>query len=67
MLRLAQEMSSDTIIVDVAMPDLNGIEATRQIISRAPSIKALVLSMYSDRRYCSIAPYHLMYFMYSPN
>jgi len=29
MLRLAQEMSSDIIIVDVAMPDLNGIEATR--------------------------------------
>ncbi len=51
MLRLAQEMSSDTIIVDVAMPDLNGIEATRQIISRAPSIKALALSMYSDRRF----------------
>jgi len=29
MLRLAQEMSSDIIIVDVAMSDLNGIEATR--------------------------------------
>jgi len=29
MLRLAQEMPSDIIIVDVAMPDLNGIEATR--------------------------------------
>ncbi len=51
MLRLAQEMSSDIIIVDVAMPDLNGIEATRYIITKAPSIKALALSMYSDRRF----------------
>jgi len=54
MLRLAQEMSSDIIIVDVAILDLNGIEATHWIITKAPSIKALALSMYSGRRYCSI-------------
>jgi len=50
MLKLAQEMLPNIAIVDVAMPDLNGIEATRQIIDIAPSVKVLALSMYSDRR-----------------
>jgi DNA-binding NarL/FixJ family response regulator len=48
---LAKKLSPDVIIMDVAMPDLNGIEATRQIVAKAPSIKVIALSMHSDRRF----------------
>jgi DNA-binding NarL/FixJ family response regulator len=47
--RLAKELSPDVVIIDVTMPDLNGIEATRQIRQLNPSIKVIVLSMHSDR------------------
>lgn len=49
--RLAREMNPDVVIMDIAMPDLNGIEATRQILSESPDIKIIVLSMHSDRRF----------------
>jgi len=49
--RLAEELRPDVAVVDVAMPLLNGIEATRQITKRAPQTKVLVLSMYSDEAY----------------
>jgi DNA-binding NarL/FixJ family response regulator len=51
MVRLAQEMSPDIVVADVAMPNLNGIEATRQTVTTVPGIKVLALSMYSDRRF----------------
>lgn len=41
-------LKPDVAIVDIAMPRLNGIEATRQIVRRAPEVRILVLSMYSD-------------------
>ncbi len=50
-LRLVQEVLPNIVIMDVAMPDLNGIEATRQIIANSPGIKVIALSMYSDRRF----------------
>ncbi len=50
-LRLARELTPDVIIMDVAMPDLNGIEATRQIIGELPSVKIIALSMHDDRRF----------------
>ena len=37
--------------MDVAMPDLNGIEATRQIVAEFPAIKVIALSMHDDRRF----------------
>jgi len=49
--RLARELSPDVVIMDVAMPDLNGIGATDQIIAEAPDVKVVALSMHSDRRF----------------
>ena len=49
--KLVQEMSPNVVIMDVAMPGLNGIEATRQIITKVPGVKVVALSMYSDRRF----------------
>jgi two-component system response regulator NreC len=47
-LRQAQELIPDVIIMDLSMPELNGIEATRQILSGAPEVKVVALSMHSD-------------------
>ncbi len=49
--RLANELSPDLIVMDTVMPDLNGIEATRQIVSKRPNIKIIALSMHSDRQF----------------
>jgi two-component system response regulator NreC len=49
--RLARELVPDVIIMDVAMPDLNGIEATRQIVAELPGVKIIALSMHDDRRF----------------
>jgi DNA-binding NarL/FixJ family response regulator len=49
--RLAEQSTPDVCILDIAMPLLNGIEATRQIARRVPTTRILVLSMYSDEAY----------------
>src|SRR6187401_455651 len=49
--RLAEELRPDVAILDVAMPLLNGIETTRQIVKRVPATRVLVLSMHSDEAY----------------
>jgi DNA-binding NarL/FixJ family response regulator len=49
--RLVREKSPEVVIMDVAMPDLNGIEATRQIVAEFPKIKVIALSMYADQRF----------------
>jgi DNA-binding NarL/FixJ family response regulator len=41
----------DLVITDVGMPDLNGIEAARAILSLKPNVKILALSMHADRRF----------------
>jgi two-component system response regulator NreC len=47
-LKKAQELLPDVIIMDLSMPELNGIEATRQILSGVPETKVIALSMHSD-------------------
>ncbi len=48
--QLARELRPDVVIIETSMPNLNGIEATRQITHELPEIKVLALSAYSDRR-----------------
>ncbi|MCX7045014.1 MAG: response regulator transcription factor [Candidatus Sumerlaeota bacterium] len=49
--RQARELKPDIVVMDIGMPDLNGIEATRQILAEAPHVKVIALSMYADKRY----------------
>ena len=49
--RLALKLQPDVIVMDINMPELNGIEATRQIKTELPETKIIALSMYSDKRY----------------
>jgi len=50
-LQLVQEIVPDMVIMDVGMPDLNGIEATRQIVARTPGVKVVALSMHLNKRF----------------
>ena len=45
----------DVVVIDVAMPLLNGIEATQQITRRVPATRVLILSMHSDEAYVTRA------------
>ncbi len=47
----ASELMPDIVVMDISMPDLNGIEATRQIASRVHGTKVIGLSVHSDRRF----------------
>ena len=49
------ELEPDVAVLDIGMPQLNGIEATRQIAKRAPSVRVLILSMHSDEAYITQA------------
>lgn len=49
--RLARELRPDVVILDISMPDMNGIEATRRIVAELPATRVLILSMESDRRF----------------
>ena len=50
-LALVRSLSPDVVVMDVAMKDMNGIEATRQIRAECPDVKVIGLSSHADARY----------------
>ena len=48
---LAASLTPDVVVMDIAMPTLNGVEATRQMVSKQPAISVVILSMNSDETY----------------
>ena len=48
---LARKHKPDVVVMDINMPELNGVDASRQILSELPQTKIIALSMYSDRSY----------------
>jgi DNA-binding NarL/FixJ family response regulator len=50
-IKLARDLKPEIVLMDISMPDLNGVDATRQMVSELAGIKVIGLSMNSDRRY----------------
>lgn len=48
---LAEKLQPDIIVMDIAMPILNGLEATRQVLQRVPKTKVIILSAHNDDAY----------------
>ncbi len=49
--RLAKELEADIAIMDVSMPDLNGVDATIQLKKKSPRTRVIIFTMYSDKEY----------------
>jgi DNA-binding NarL/FixJ family response regulator len=47
--QLAVELLPDVVLMDVVMPDLNGIEATKRILREAPEVRVIAISVHADR------------------
>jgi DNA-binding NarL/FixJ family response regulator len=52
---MAKQLHPDVVLMDVAMPMLNGLEATRQVIKALPATKVLILSAHGDLAYITNA------------
>jgi two-component system response regulator NreC len=53
--KMAESLNPDVIVMDIAMPNLNGIEATAQIVKKNPKIGVIILSVHSDETYIARA------------
>ncbi|MCX5654809.1 MAG: response regulator transcription factor [Planctomycetota bacterium] len=53
--RLGRELTPNIAIIDILMPELNGIDATRRILEASPKTRVIVLSMQSDKRFVAAA------------
>ncbi|MFB3779305.1 MAG: response regulator [Bryobacteraceae bacterium] len=49
--KMSEELGPDVVVMDIAMPNLNGIEATSQIVKKNPAVGVIILSMHSDESY----------------
>lgn len=54
-IKLAEELSPDIIVMDISMPNLNGLDAIRLILEKLPGVRIIVLSMHADRRFVAEA------------
>ncbi len=48
---MVQKLSPDILVTDIGMPNLNGIEAARQVAASSPQVSVVILSMHSDEAY----------------
>lgn len=48
---IAEKVQADVVLMDVGMPELNGVDAAQMILSRCPNTKVIAVSMHSDRRF----------------
>ena len=48
---IAKEYTPDVVLMDISMPELNGIEAARRLHEELPEVRVVIVSMHSDRRY----------------
>ena len=50
-IRKAEELHPDVVVMDIAMPDLNGLEATRRLKKRFPGMKIIILTVHNNEEY----------------
>jgi DNA-binding NarL/FixJ family response regulator len=50
-IELVKTVQPDVVVMDMAMPEMNGLHAAREILKQRPSTRILILSMYSDEQY----------------
>jgi len=48
-IELTKALSPDVVIMDISMPEMNGVDATRELVTHSPGIKVIVLSVHSER------------------